>query len=247
MRGWVVVILVLVASVPVMAQTAGSDSAAQVLPPKVQQYRKPVFRGVSVVVDAASPLMGIAYGDVVNVEAQVGVNLYRRLYPVFEVGFASVRKVSTEEAVYSSHSPFFRVGLDFGLLKPFKDDGSWRSVRSYPFVGVRYAFSPMNYRIDNVVVRDEYWGTESVVDYGRSAVYSGWIEVVGGVRVDLYKGLTMGWSVRLKALLHTSAPSKNYLWYVPGYGRVGDVGFGFNYTIGYTFHYGEDKESGVKH
>ena len=70
--------------------------------------------------------------------------------------------------------------------------------------------------------------------------YAGWMEVLGGVRVDLFKGLTLGWSIRLKTFLHTSAPDKSYVWYVPGYGKSSGMGVMFNYTIGYTFYSGNN-------
>lgn len=236
MKRWLPVILLMLLPLVSNAQTDEAETHNEVTPKKVKQFQPPVFRGLSVHYDLTSPLMGMAYGKVLNFEAQVDVNLYRRLYPIFEVGFASANETTSMGAEYTTHSPFFRVGLNFGLLKPFREDGSERSVRCYPFVGVRYAFSPMNYKIDNVVVSDPYWGTENIVSYGSQLVYSGWLEVVAGVRVDLYKGLTMGWSVRLKTLLHTSAPDKSYLWYVPGFGTTGETAFGFNYMIGYTFY-----------
>lgn len=232
-----IVILLLIVSQFVLAQT---DTAQQVLPPRVSQFRPPVFRGVSLHVDVASPLMVLGYGQIFNLELQADVNLYRRIYPIIEAGFTSVRHEVSSGATYSSSAPFFRVGINYGLLKPFKDDGSSRSVRSYPFAGIRYAFSPMNYNITGLTVNDPYWGTSQEVSFRNLSVYSGWLEIVAGVRVDIFKGLTMGWSVRLKTLLHTTAPDKAYLWYVPGYGRSGEATFGFNYTIGYTFYSGEN-------
>ncbi|MGM9805309.1 MAG: DUF6048 family protein [Candidatus Aphodosoma sp.] len=223
-----------------LAVDAQSDTAyarqSDYIPGKTSQFQPPVFQGFSVHYDLAAPLMGIAYGKVMNFEAQIDVNLYSRIYPVLEIGFASADETMAVGSVYTTRAPFFRVGLNYGLLKRFKDDGTVRSVRSYPFAGVRYAFAPMNYNIGNVVVSDTYWGSETVEEFGSPLVYSGWLEIVAGVRVDLYRGLTMGWSVRLKTLLHTTAHDKSYLWYVPGFGNAGGAAFGFNYTIGYTFY-----------
>lgn len=217
-------------------QTTNVDTAQQYTPPTVKQFQPPVFRGVSLHADAASPLMGLAYGNVINIELQADVNLYRRVYPIFEAGFSSVRHTASSGATYSTTAPFFRLGINYGLLKPFKDDGSSRSVKSYPFAGVRYAFAPMNYNIDGLTITDPYWGTQQPISFADKLVYTGWVEAVAGVRIDLLRGLTMGWSVRIKTFIHTSAPDKSYLWYVPGYGNSSGLAFGFNYTIGYTFY-----------
>lgn len=238
----VLVALFLVLSVSVSSMASGSSVAADSTTRggssfKVRQFQPPVFRGVSVTLDLASPLMGLVYGKVVNVEAAVDVNLYRRLYPIVEFGFSSVNKVSSNGAVYSSRAPFFRLGVNYGLMKPFKDDGTERLVKSFPYIGIRYSFAPMNYNIDNVVVSDPYWGSLQIGQFGSPSIYSGWLEVVAGVKIDIYKGFTMGWSVRLKTLFHTTAPDKSFLWYAPGYGTTGGLAFGFSYMMGYTFNY----------
>jgi hypothetical protein len=213
-----------------------NNEEEQVQLPKVKQFQGNVFRGLSVHADVGSPIISLLGGYARSYEVQLDVNLYRRLYPIFEMGYATAKKEAITGIVYDTRAPFFRVGLNYGLLKPFKDDGSSRSVKSYPFVGLRYAMSPVTYNLSNVEINDEYWGTAAIEDFRNNVKYAGWMEVVGGVRVDLFKGLTMGWSVRLKTFLHTSAPEKSYVWYVPGYGKSSGMGVMFNYTIGYTFY-----------
>lgn len=211
-----------------------------------KQFVKPIFRGFSIHYDLASPIMGLIYGKVNNYEVQFDVNLYRRIYPIVELGFSSVNNTLSTGVGYSTNAPFFRIGLNYGLLRPFKNDGSARDVTSYPFIGLRYAFSPMNYNISNLEVFDQYWGTSETVSYSDNLVYSGWLEIVGGVRINLYKGLTMGWIVKFKTALHTSAPDKSYLWYVPGYGKSSASAFSFSYTIGYSIFTKEKKSANIK-
>ena len=196
--------------------------------PKVKQFQGDAFRGLSVHADIGSPIISLLGGYARSYEVQLDVNLYRRLYPIFELGYATARKEAVSKIVYDTKAPFFRVGLNYGLLKPFRDDGTERSVICYPFVGLRYAFSPVTYNLSNVEIKDEYWGTVAVEDFMNNVKYAGWMEVLGGVRVDLFKGLTLGWSIRLKTFLHTSAPDKSYVWYVPGYGKSSGMGVMFN-------------------
>lgn len=208
--------------------------------PKVKQLQGDVFRGLSIHADIGFPIISLLGRNARTYEVQLDVNLYRRIFPIFEIGYATAEKELISKINYNTKAPFFRVGVNYGLLKPFKDDETSRNVKSYPFVGVRYAFSPMWYNLENIIIGDEYWGTSEVIDFKNKFAYSGWVEIVGGVRVDLFKGLTLGWSVRLKTLLHTSAPNKSHVWYVPGYGKSSGMGFMFNYTIGYTFYSGKD-------
>ncbi len=220
-----------------------NNEEEQLQRPKVKQFQGDVFRGLSVHADIGSPIISLFGGYARSYEVQLDVNLYRRLYPIFEIGYATAKKEAMSGIVYDAKAPFFRVGLNYGLLKPFKDNGKERSVRSYPFVGLRYAFAPITYNLSNVEIKDDYWGTTIVENFRHNVKYAGWMEIVGGVRVDLFRGLTMGWSVRLKTLLHTTAPDKSYVWYVPGYGKSSGMGVMFNYTIGYTFYTGENTKT----
>ncbi|MEE1091093.1 MAG: DUF6048 family protein, partial [Paludibacteraceae bacterium] len=131
---------------------SSSNGEEQIQKPKVDQYQGNVFRGLSVHADIGSPIISLLGGDARSYEVQLDVNLYRRIYPIFELGYATAKKEATSGIIYDTKAPFFRVGLNYGLLKPFKDDGSERSVKCYPFVGVRYAFSPVTYNLSNIVI-----------------------------------------------------------------------------------------------
>ena len=223
-----------------MSSPSSSHNSNQESASNVKQYQGDLYRGLSVHADIGAPIISMLGGFSRSYEVQVDVNLYRRLYPIFEVGYATANKEAVSGVVYATKAPYFRLGINYGLLKPFKDDGSVRSVKCYPFVGLRYAMSPITYSISNITISDPYWGTSSTQQSRNNLDYAGWCELLGGVRVDLFKGLTLGWSIRMKTILHTSAPDKAYVWYVPGYGRSSGMGVMFNYTIGYTFYRGQD-------
>ena len=53
--------------------------------PKVKQFQGDVFRGLSVHADIGSPVISLLGGYARSYEVQLDVNLYRRLYPIFEL------------------------------------------------------------------------------------------------------------------------------------------------------------------
>jgi hypothetical protein len=53
--------------------------------PKIKQFRGDVFRGLSVHADVASPIVSLLGGYARSYEVQLDVNLYRRLFPIFEI------------------------------------------------------------------------------------------------------------------------------------------------------------------
>lgn len=200
-----------------------------------ENFELPVYHGWSVHLDILSPFMNLIHGDIYGAECQFDVNLYNRIFPIVEFGYADATCALPSGAEYKTSSPYVRVGINYGLLRPFNKRGNHRSLDCYPFLGVRYGMSFMDYHINNVVIMDEYWGTEQKINYDKPFVYSGWLELLGGVRINLAKGFTMGWSVRFRTLVHTTAESKTHVWYVPGYGKSDGNAFTFNYTLGYTF------------
>ncbi len=195
----------------------------------------PVYRGWSAQLDIASPLMGyMSAPNTFNIEMIGDVNLYDRFFPVFELGYASIEK-NIEERIYNTQAPYFRLGMNFNIIRTANNKGIYKDNKNYAYLGVRYAFSMLGYETKNVLVENDYWGDSYVIDYGNPFVYAGWAEIHGGVRVDLAKGFTMGWSVGLKFLMHTSEKNEQLMWYVPGYGKLNNMNFIFKYTVGYTF------------
>jgi len=205
-------------------------------------YTKPVVRGFSLHADIASPFMGLIIDKSVKTfEIQADINLFDKIFPIIEGGFGSVNATLENGNSYKTAAPFFRVGLNYNLIKNVTKEGVPKIIRSYPFVGVRYGFGIVPYKIDNVKVTSDYWGETQTMNFSNLGVFAGWLEVVGGVRVDIKSGFTMGWNVRLKTFFHSSK-DKPQLWYVPGYGLTSGSVFGFNYTIGYTFKIKEKKK-----
>ena len=117
--------------------SSSNSEEEQIQRPKVKQFQGNVFRGLSVHADIGSPIIYLLGGDTRSYEVQLDVNLYRRLYPIFEMGYATAKKEAVSGIVYDTKAQFFRVGLNYGLLKPFRDDGSERSVKCYTFAGLR--------------------------------------------------------------------------------------------------------------
>lgn len=198
-------------------------------------YERPVFRGFSAHLDLLTPCLNLVYGQVYGGEVHADINLMNRLFPTVEVGYGDAGRTLSSTNHYHASSTYVRVGLNYGLLKPFNKRGEHRSLDCYPYIGVRYAMSFASYSITGITATSDYWGSHTEASYGQPFAYIGWIEILAGVRMNLYRGLTMGWSFRFRTGVHTTAPDKAYIWYAPGYGKTDGSAFTFNYTIGYTY------------
>lgn len=207
---------------------------------KPKKNSRQVFHGFSVHLDAASPLVNYLIDkSTLSFEACVDVDLLHRFFPIAEVGFGYADKLNDDNIHYKVKAPFYRLGMNFNILRMKSKDGESKIFTgSYPYIGLRYGFTLFKYGLDGVIVNDDYWGVSRPMEVNPKYLYAGWAELVAGVRVNMVKGFTMGWSVRLGVLSHTSKPSlKTQLWYIPGFGKNNTVNFMFNYTFGYTFNY----------
>lgn len=214
----------------VVAQSNDSEAVREIR----NVYTGEAFRALSVHADIFSPIMGIITNkDIKTFELQTDINLYDKFFPTIEAGFGSISTALKNGQTYNSSSPFFRIGINYNLLNNATVDGTPKVIHSYPFLGLRYGFGAFNYKMNNIPLNDGYWGIDKRYDFESNGVYGGWFEIVGGIRVDIYRGITMGWSVRLKTAFHS--PDKAKLWWTPGYGFTSSGQFSFNYTVGYTF------------
>ena len=204
---------------------------------KPQKESEITYNGWSAHADIASPLMGLAVDkSIVTAEAAVDVNLSNRFFPTLEMGYGAVSTQMTNGSTYSATAPFARLGMNFNLLKTKDKEGNMKPHCNYAYLGLRYGISLVDYQLANVPITSGYWGENQLLSWNGKNAYAGWGEVVAGVRVDMAKGFTMGWSIRMKLFLHTSLDEKQTLWYVPGYGNSSGNTFTLNYTLGYTYY-----------
>ncbi|MDO4191402.1 MAG: DUF6048 family protein [Bacteroidales bacterium] len=201
-----------------------------------------VYCGWSLQADIASPLMGLTIDKSVRTaEIAFDVNLFNKIFPTVELGYGQVATTANSEASYSTAAPFWRIGFNYNIMRRFDDNGNPKPTHNYPFVGLRYGMTVMNYTMTNVPVSDDYWGGSSQFDYNYRNAYVGWLEILAGVRVDLVKGFTMGWAIRMKMAAHAKT-NKALLWYVPGLGHSDGLTFSFSYTIGFTYRTKAERE-----
>lgn len=200
-----------------------------------------IFRGVSAHIDIASPVMGyVTDKSIRTLEGSFDVNLLHRFFPIVEFGFGTINRQLENGASYRANAPFLRMGMNFNLLNQRKNKRD-RSTEHYAFLGLRYGMSFVNFSMENMPITDNYWQQNALRSYAKNRAYAGWAELVAGIRVDLVKGFTMGWSIRYKMLLHSNLSNKKEMWFVPGFGKSNESVFDFNYTIGYTFN--KDKKT----
>jgi hypothetical protein len=207
---------------------------AQVNKQKTDTVIKAAFRGLRLDIDVVPIASGFIYkGERFGYEAGVYADLKHKYFPAVEIGFAGADKTSKDGMNFKTSGIYSRVGVDFNLIKPKKDQ---LPTNNMFFSGARLGFSPFSYNYKNVIVENEYWGsaiTQNIEGVNTTKV---WFEVVAGIRVEVLKNIYMGWTVRNKKLFGKDIPGELSPWYIPGFGVKGEgSSWGVNYAIGYRF------------
>jgi hypothetical protein len=152
----------------------------------------------------------------------------RDLYAVLETGFGSGR-FDYEDLRYSSRNPFVRLGIEKSLLVRLSPE-DWDGA----FAGVRYGYAPVRRGEATFSTRDTVWGVTSGTIPALTKGVS-WMEITGGVRVEIVNQVQLGWTVRGKFLFSQSAFTDLRPSFIAGYGQ-GDKNtvFDFNVWVAYA-------------
>lgn len=219
--------LLTVFSLPLFSQNAEKETK--------EKEDLPLYQGTYVSLDILNPFLKFINTEYVQAEASVDINLKYMFYPVAEFGYGTVSYSSSNGLTYKSHAPFYRIGLNYNIMSKKKSENHF-------YVGIRYGLCNMKYDITSYNLKDPVWETE--IDFNREnqRSFSNWIELVAGVRVQIYKNFMMGWSARLKRTVYTKNNGDNEPWYIPGYGYSGTTSIGMTYSLIYKFNITNDKK-----
>lgn len=185
------------------------------------------FKYVRIGIDLSKVIRSQVQKGVNVYEFQIDANLFKATSVVGEFGFGN-SDVENKFLKYNSQNTFVRIGVDkYFFSKEFTGD------MDNAFVGLRYALSKVS-RSDAIwTIYDPVWGnTQSSVP--SAAFVAHWIELTGGMRLEIIKNVFAGWNVRVKTFMN---PKKFELLppaYLAGFG-AGDknTAFDFNFYLLY--------------
>jgi len=197
-------------------------------------YKQPY--GLRVGVDLSRLLLTALDDDYQGLEFVGDYRLTQKLYIAGELGN---EKKTVQEDLYSftASGSYFKVGVDYNTY------GNWYGEKNLISLGGSFAVSNYTQSVDDYLLfdSDRYWSANGFVSgVGGPLEFSGrtksWLEGVVGIKMELFKNLYLGGSVRLGLLL--SDPKDEGMWslFIPGFNKVTDnsrFGVGYNYSISY--------------
>lgn len=156
----------------------------------------------------------------------------RRHYLAAEIGNEN-KTVSDDPLNFTTKGTYLKVGFDYNGYE------NWLNMENIIFVGLRYGVSSFSQTLNSYQIYNPnpYFGEAPVVISGDNfdGLSAQWIEVVAGMKAEVFKNIFVGFSFRLNRLVSQKRPNNFDNLYIPGFNRTynGDFGVGFNYTVSY--------------
>lgn len=208
--------------------TSAYAQKAQVSPTE-EKTDSAFFQGIMVGVDVFGFLNQALGSDANTTEASIEVNLMNRFFPVVELGYGGMDTADDETDIhFKTSAPFFRIGANYNVFyqKPH--------LPGYFTVGLRYGFSSFKYDIQAPGLTDPTWGKVEVpFEYNGVKTKVGWLELVLGLKANVYKNFYMGFTARYRSRLSMTKHENSEPYYIPGYGRGKSSNFGLTYNLIY--------------
>ena len=183
------------------------------------------FRGFALSFDLVGPakLMLSDYGEY---EGALRINLHDQWFPVFELGLGHADHAKDEVTglSYKTTAPYFRLGMDWNILK--KKHGPNRM-----YAGFRYAFTAYSCDIIRENLPDPVFKGKSGFGEEGISCSQHWLEGVLGIDAKIYGPLHLGWMVRYKRRIAHNDGTLGATWYVPGFGTNDNDNFGVNFNV----------------
>lgn len=197
-----------------------------IAPVKKERY------GLRVGVDLFKLTRSFYETDYRGLELTGDYRLTRRHYLAAEIGNED-KTVDDDQVNFTTKGTYLKVGFDYNTYQ------NWLNMENIISVGLRYGVSSFSqtrnsYQIYNP---NPYFGPSPVIIDGTQfdGLSAQWIEVVAGMKAEVFNNIFVGFSFRLNRMISQKKPTDFDNLYIPGFNRTynGDFGLGFNYTVSY--------------
>lgn len=167
---------------------------------------------IKVGLEASGPAIYYSNKNLRSLEGFISLDLDEKRSVVFAAGSLNY-KYSQYNYSYTNKGSFVRLGMDFNLLKPEKAMGKY-----WAGIGLKYGLSRYNSETP-IFFKENYWGVTSSSIPARKN-WGHFVEVDPGVRADMFKNFSMGWTLSLRMLIHAGGSRDLRPIYLPGFGNA---------------------------
>ena len=175
-------------------------------------------------------------------EVSTDYRLKKRLYIAGEIGFDEKTSI-TEYLNTNTKGSYIKGGIDYNMYE------NWLNMDNMIYSGFRIGASSFSHTLNSFQVysTDQYWTPQftSTTPQDFDGLTAIWVELILGIKAELFNNLFLGLNVQLKGLVSETEPGNFENIYIPGFNKTFDssrIGVGYGYTLSYRIPlYKEDK------
>jgi len=170
-----------------------------------------------------------------NFELSLGFSVTENIQLQAEGGYLNV-DFSDSTYTYKQSGSYYRFGAEYNLLT--RKPGELDQI----YLGVMYGYSPYSHEAENITITDGYWGTgEGSLPLTNNTAH--WVEIKGGLRVEVLRNLFLGYALRLRIFLTGKTDPKLEPYLIPGFGKADKTtSVGMSYSVFYRIPFGGRKK-----
>jgi hypothetical protein len=166
---------------------------------------------IRVGVEVSGPALYYSNKNILQTEAYIGADLNERSSVILGGGYLKYN-YSQSNYDFINKGIFVRTGIEFNLLKPEKSQGKY-----WAGLGFHYGLSHFTSNVP-FFRQDTYWGSVSSSIEKRTN-WGHFVEATPGVRAELFKNITVGWTISLRFLVYTNTGNDLKPLFFPGFGN----------------------------
>lgn len=189
--------------------------------------------GLRVGVDLNKLVNSSINSDYKGFELNADYRLSNKLYIASEIGL--VENTQDEDYLnFTSNGTYIKSGIDYNMYT------NWLDMQNMIFAGFRIGYSDFDQTINNYTIYDtnnQIWGQSFVnVPIKNSDLSSLWLELIIGVKAEIFNNLFMGFNLEVKKMIDSEMKNGIHNMYIPGFNKTfegSSFGVGFGYKLSY--------------
>lgn len=169
--------------------------------------------------------------DYKGLEIVADYRLTKKHFIAGEIGNEE-KTVDDDRFNFTTKGTYFKVGFDYNAFE------NWLDMENMIYAGMRVGFSSFSHEMNSYKIYDptNYYG-ETIFNTGQKfdGLNASWLELVGGIKAEIFNNVFLGFSVKVNYLFSDKKPENFDNLFIPGYNRTydGKFGAGFNYSLSY--------------
>ena len=183
--------------------------------------------------DVSKIIRSFTDNDYTGFEVNADYRIKSNLYIAGELGIEN-KHTANDYLDVSSKGSYLKAGVDYNMYR------NWLNMDNLIFAGFRVGASTFSQTLNSYTIysTNQYWTPQfsSTNSQNFSSLTAIWIELIIGIKVQVFNNLYLGLNAQLKGLVNESKPTNFQNLYIPGFHKTYDsskVGVGYGYTISY--------------